>query len=141
MSLVSLLQKVFFYCLFVVLCFWFACVLKQQDAFQIKTIKVVAAFNHLNPKSLQKTIKPYTRTSFFSFDSEKTGKSLKQLPWIYSVSIKKIWPNTVVIKLLEQKPAAEWNGTSLLNFSGDIFSPKKSSFPKKFQTRFSEFGK
>lgn len=59
--------------------------------------------------------------SFFSADSEQLRQRLEALPWVYSASVRKEWPATLRVFLVEQEPAAIWNRTELLNREGQRF--------------------
>src|SRR5207244_1263518 len=43
-------------------------------------------------------------------------------------SVRRVWPNTVVIQVTEKKPLARWNHQGLLTTSGEIFNPAKTSY-------------
>ncbi|HAX26425.1 MAG TPA: cell division protein FtsQ, partial [Alteromonas macleodii] len=43
-------------------------------------------------------------------------------PWVYRASVRKKWPNTLKIYLVEQQPVAQWNEDLLLNPYGDTFN-------------------
>ncbi|WP_113907087.1 cell division protein FtsQ/DivIB [Aliidiomarina celeris] len=59
--------------------------------------------------------------SFFAADAEYLRQRLETLPWVYSVSVRKEWPSTLRVFIVEQVPVAIWNGTELLNQDGERF--------------------
>lgn len=59
--------------------------------------------------------------SFFAADSEVLRQRLETLPWVYSASVRKEWPATLRVFLVEQEPVAIWNRTELLNREGQRF--------------------
>ena len=50
-------------------------------------------------------------------------------PWIAGVSVRRIWPDKLRIRLNEQEPVARWGETGLVNAQGEIFTPRASSIP------------
>ena len=60
------------------------------------------------------------RLNFFTLEIAEIQKQLEQKPWVYSASIRKNWPDTLKIHIVEQSIVASWNQKSLLNRFGEI---------------------
>tara|TARA_R110001583_G_scaffold67490_7_gene192910 strand:- start:18745 stop:19491 length:747 start_codon:yes stop_codon:yes gene_type:complete len=60
------------------------------------------------------------RLNFFTVDIAQIQKELEAMPWVYSVSIRKRWPDTLKIHVVEQSIVATWNDSALLNRFGEI---------------------
>lgn len=96
----------------------------------IKNIKLVATYQHIDQQTLQKIIAPYTENmGLFSVDTETLKQALLQQPWVYSVLIKRVWPDQIEVNIIEQKAVAYWNKDGLLNSQGQEFTPNKKTFP------------
>lgn len=59
--------------------------------------------------------------SFFELDVDKVLNDVQSLPWVYRASVRKRWPNSLQVHLVEQVPAAHWNDDLLLNQYGESF--------------------
>ncbi|MDN3681545.1 cell division protein FtsQ/DivIB [Vibrio tapetis subsp. quintayensis] len=59
--------------------------------------------------------------TFMSQDVDELQQALNELPWVAYASIRKQWPETVKVYLVEHQALAIWNGMDLLNQQGDIF--------------------
>ncbi len=59
--------------------------------------------------------------NFFEVDVNDIQKQVASLPWVYSVSVRKQWPDEVKIYVVDQTPIALWNGDFLLNQFGKAF--------------------
>jgi cell division protein FtsQ len=101
----------------------------KYNDFPIERIKVVATYQHLSPAKLQEIIAPSVKTNFFGLNVERLKHKLLQLPWVHSVEIKRIWPNTVAITIKEETAVANWQNISLVNEDGELFTPPKETFP------------
>lgn len=44
-------------------------------------------------------------------------------PWVASASARRVWPDTLLIEITEQRPVAIYNDTQYLGLSGDLFEP------------------
>lgn len=53
-------------------------------------------------------------------------KKIEQLPWIKQVSIRKHWPDTLKIHLVEYIPLAYWNNDSVISTTGVVFYAPKN---------------
>lgn len=60
------------------------------------------------------------RLNFFTLEIAEIQKQLEDKPWVYSASIRKNWPDTLKIHIVEQSIVASWNQKSLLNRFGEI---------------------
>ena len=60
------------------------------------------------------------KLNFFTLKISEIQKQLEDKPWVYSASIRKHWPDTLKIHIVEQTIVASWNGKALLNRFGEI---------------------
>lgn len=108
---------------------WGWSMFKDPQFLPIKTVKIIAPYQHVTKKSLESVVMPYVPAGLLSVNADGLQQQLLQIPWVYSASIKRVWPNQLTITITEQQPVAIWNVTSLLNAAGDIFSPPPATFP------------
>lgn len=108
----------------------------QSAYFPINHIKVFATYEHLNQNTLQKIIFPYTKSGFFYLNVRGMKQQLLKFPWIHAVSVKRQWPDTITINIVEQNPTLQWGEKALVNSEGTIFSPPLATFPKKLPIIF-----
>jgi len=59
--------------------------------------------------------------NFFQVDVNEVQAQVLTLPWVYSVSVRKQWPNELKIYVVDQSPVARWNGDFLINQMGIVF--------------------
>ena len=103
----------------------------KSKNFPIRLVKIFATYEHVEPPMLQKIISPYLIKDFFQLNVFTIKRSLLEIPWIYDASIKKQWPDTMVIHIVEQTATMQWRENSLINSHGKIFTPPRRSFPAK----------
>jgi cell division protein FtsQ len=60
---------------------------------------------------------------FLSVDLQKIRTSVESLPWVYRVIIKRRWPNSLEVQVVEQLPIARWGDDAYLNHAGELFRP------------------
>jgi cell division protein FtsQ len=59
--------------------------------------------------------------NFFNVNVNDVQNMVANLPWVYSVSVRKKWPNELKIYVVDQTPIAYWNGDFLINENGKAF--------------------
>jgi len=101
---------------------------KFINYFPIKEVKV-AGIQHVTQQDIQRLLIPLVKKGFFGVNVAHIKESLLQFAWIENVSVRRIWPNQLLVQVTEKNPLARWNETKLLSTSGQIFSPSKQSYP------------
>lgn len=81
----------------------------DPERFPISTVKIAATYEHISRQQLETLLSSYLHASFFVLPIKKLSRDLQSLDWADSVEIKRIWPNTLKITLVEKTPAAIWN--------------------------------
>ena len=97
---------------------------QQNTLFPLK--KVVtdpATLQSEQQKQLQQVVKPYLGDSFWQVDLSQLRSAIVRLEWVRGADIRRLWPDTLHIKLTLQKPVARWNENGLINDAGQVFYP------------------
>jgi cell division protein FtsQ len=108
----------------------------KSNNFDIEKIRVVTTSEHVKPQVLQNIILAHLKKNFFSVDLANLRQQILSLAWVYSVTIKRRWPNILIVDVEEQKPIAQWKDEALLNSSGNLFTPPKDTFPSDLPLLF-----
>ena len=107
----------------ILLCIW---LYFKIGNFPVKSVAITSNLTYIKPESLEKVITDSIKNNFFSLNIEKIKKQLlEDVPWIYRVNIRRMWPSRLLIEILQQIPVAFWNGKSMINENFEIFTPKK----------------
>lgn len=106
----------------------------RPDHAPIKKVKVVATYAHITAQQLQETIKPFLASGFFYINVIRLQNQLMQFPWVHHALVAREWPATLIIKIDEQTPFANWGRVALLNQEGKLFTPAPSTFPQHLPT-------
>lgn len=68
-------------------------------------------------------VNSFISESLLLVDMVEIKHELERMPWIRSVTIRREWPDTLVLSVTEEKAIARWGDRQLLNQDGVIFSP------------------
>lgn len=105
-------------------------IIKDPNQFPIKVVKVQADYQHLDHNTIAQTLLPYVNRGFFNLSTGDLKKELLQFPWVATVDIHRVWPDTIIVKITEQHAAAQWGQQGLINTQGQLFKPPSNTFPK-----------
>ena len=94
---------------------------QNQHLFALKTLQIQSRFERLSAEQIRAAIKTEVTAGFFSVDLAATRAQLKALPWVAQVEVRKRWPDTVLIRLIERNATARWGRDDLLDAQGEVF--------------------
>ncbi len=98
-----------------------------KDVFKLTPIRYVrtaGVFQYLSKEEIKTALEPLVVSNFFSADMQTIQQTVAALPWVASVTVKRVWPDAIDIKVKEKKPYVRWGQQSLLNERGELFTPK-----------------
>ncbi|MDQ7090813.1 MAG: cell division protein FtsQ/DivIB [Methylococcales bacterium] len=99
--------------------------LKAQgaDLLPIKYVRIAGIYQHIVKDDIKQALLKQVLTGFLNADMQAIQIELLDLPWIAQVKVRRIWPDTIEVKIYEQYPIARWGDIGLLNEDGDLFIP------------------
>jgi cell division protein FtsQ len=103
----------------------------KDTSLPIKYVRTEGEFQYLGKNEIKKVLQPLVTTGFFDADMQAIQAAVSTLPWVENVTVKRIWPDAIDIKVREKKPYARWGQNSLITEQGMIFTPKNM---EQFQT-------
>lgn len=90
----------------------------------LKSVVVEGEFHFISKARATELISQEIDNNFLQLDLMRLKHVLMEDPWVESVSLVRRWPDTLVVKILEQKPIARW-GDGFLNQRGEIVRVKE----------------
>lgn len=90
--------------------------------FPLRSVQLGAAPQRVIAQEVLAVARDEVRGNFFTVDIERLRQSLEKLPWVRSVTIRREFPDRLVVRLEEHQALARWNGAALVNTYGEIFS-------------------
>ncbi|MBI3343453.1 MAG: cell division protein FtsQ/DivIB [Gammaproteobacteria bacterium] len=108
---------------------WGIVTLRDPATLPIRAVKVEGRFTHVTAQALQQAVADAATGGFLSVDVDAIRRAALSLPWVHSVGVRRVWPDTLRLTVTEQTAVARWGEQSLINSNGDVFTPDPSSFP------------
>ena len=95
--------------------------LEDEQQVPVQQIVLTGDRKHIDDGQVELLIRQTQPGSFFELNVEQVHKDLEDLPWVYRASVRKRWPNSLNVYLVEQVATARWNSDLLLNQYGESF--------------------
>ncbi|SAH90584.1 cell division protein [Bordetella ansorpii] len=78
--------------------------------------------HYVSPGSVRASIAGRFRGNFFTMDLDEAREVFESVPWVRHATIRRIWPNTLRVRIEEQQPLALWNENQMINTWGEAFT-------------------
>lgn len=85
----------------------------------VEQVEIEGEFRYWQAENLAEQLLWVKEQNFFSLDVQQVRADIEQLALIKSAQVKKVWPDTLLIKFKEDIPVAVWNQKTLLNPQGE----------------------
>ena len=90
---------------------------------QIRQVKLLGDLRYLDAETLTKDLSVRFDGNYLDTTLTEVVSEVESHPWISNASARRVWPDTLLIEIIEQRPVAVYNDTQYLGSSGDLFEP------------------
>jgi cell division protein FtsQ len=89
----------------------------------LQAVRIAGEFRAVDEPRLEAAIEPHLDAGFFAVDVAAVQASAEALPWVRRVSVRRVWPGSLHLAVVERVPVARWNDDALLEGDGTAFRP------------------
>ncbi|KJV05655.1 cell division protein FtsQ/DivIB [Methylocucumis oryzae] len=90
----------------------------------IKFVRTEGVFQYITKEEIKAALLPSVTGNFLEADMQAIHNAVAAMPWVEAVTVKRIWPDTIDIRVTEKKAYVRWGEDSLMTEQGVIFKPK-----------------
>ena len=90
---------------------------------EINTVRLDSPLHRLTGQEVRSLLAKYTESGFLGVDVQDLRDELEQNPWVEHATVRRVWPDVLVVSIREHQPIARWGEASLLNETGEVFTP------------------
>jgi cell division protein FtsQ len=119
-------------CLLLLLAVAGALVLRDLYARPISSVRIAGEFVNVSRQALQRVVNEFLPSGFFELDVEAVRQAASEIPWIRRISVRRVWPDSMHVAVVERIAVARWNKTSLLEADGARFVPDETSLKEAY---------
>ncbi|SEK93825.1 cell division protein FtsQ [Colwellia chukchiensis] len=114
--------------------------LSAEESAPVTSISIAGEMPYTTRVDIEQAIEKVNLGNFFHLDVNDVQQKVAKLPWVYSVSVRKKWPDELKIYVVDQTPIAHWNGDFLLNKNGKAFQADSKRLTEKLPAFFGPEG-
>ncbi len=101
--------------------------LAQRPIFTLKVIRIDGAsemqLRRVNALTVRNTALPRIRGNFFTANLDTVRAAFEAVPWVRKATIRREWPNTLLVTIEEHQPLGTWGEDGrLVSVKGDVFT-------------------
>jgi cell division protein FtsQ len=129
----TFLSGFFYVSLMVLTCItllWFLRQVNNVEKFTIHRVEFVTPLKHIQSATLRQVSFPFTGENFFTANIFALKERLSHLPWVNQVTVSRVWPDTLSVRIKEQVPIARWQGNQWINTDLNFFKVAPFSAPQ-----------
>ena len=108
---------------------WAAGMMSDPATLPIKVVKIEGEFRYLSTSTLENLVAGKVDGGFFTLDVEKVRHAVLKAPWVREATVRKLWPDTLYVKIKEQNAVVRWGQKGFLNHKGELFQPEDTTQP------------
>lgn len=90
---------------------------------RVEQVNIEGDINFISEQEVLGAVNNFISESLLLVDMAEIKNELELMPWIRSVMIRREWPDTMVLSVIEEKAIARWGDARLLNQDGAIIAP------------------
>ncbi len=103
--------------------------LTEPQTWPITDVRITGKFVHLQQNMLAERAATVVRGGFFAIDVAAIRAHLQASPWVREVSVRRVWPGTLELQIIEQVAVVRWGVDGVLNDHGEVFYPEIERLP------------
>ena len=108
---------------------WVAGMMADPATLPIKAVKVEGEVRYLSTETLERLVAENIDGGFFTLDVEKVRRAVMKAPWVREATVRKLWPDTLYVKIKAQNAIVRWGEGGFLNHKGELFEPEDTTQP------------
>lgn len=112
----------------------------NEPILPIKYVRVEGDLRYVDREEIRAEIEPLLEKSFLALDMKTVRQSLENLPWVDSVRVARLWPDTLQVNLVEQTPYVKWGESGYLNRHGEPFLSAGRTITERLPKLFGQPG-
>lgn len=98
--------------------------LQKPDSLPIRVVQIKGDFKHLQVVDVEKRVADVVQGGFFTIDMHSVRDAVRNVPWVEEASVRRSWPDKLIMTVTEHVPLARWNKDAYVNVSGSVFTPE-----------------
>lgn len=93
----------------------------QRPRFDFRRIEVTGDLRHVSRAAVRAAIAGRLAGNFFTMRLADSRAAFETIPWVASASVRRLWPDRLVVHLVEHRAVGTWSDGRVLSDAGLLF--------------------
>ncbi len=93
----------------------------QRPYFALRAIEVHGELQHVTSASVRAAVAGRLKGNYFTMRLDDTRRLLERVPWVAQASVRRVWPDRLIVTLVEHRALGVWDDGRLLSDTGELF--------------------
>jgi len=89
---------------------------------KLTALTVTGRLQHVDPNAVRAAVLPCIGSGFFTTRVDAVSAAVEQVSWVAEADVRREWPHTLHVDIVEEAPVARWNGAGLMDARGRVFA-------------------
>jgi cell division protein FtsQ len=94
----------------------------RPNLFPLHTVRLSTTLQRVDAAEVLQVLHNETGGNLFTVDIDRLRQALEKLPWVRKVSIRREFPDGLLLQFEEHQAVARWNNVALVNRQGEVFA-------------------
>ena len=104
-----------------------AYVVYEVESRSIVSVRVAGVLKCTSEAELEAVVEDHLSASLYRVDVDAIRDATLSLPWVKDTSVRRVWPASLHLAVVERKPVARWPRGGLIESTGEVFFPGSTS--------------
>ncbi|MDD9810168.1 MAG: FtsQ-type POTRA domain-containing protein [Gammaproteobacteria bacterium] len=92
----------------------------HAEQFRIRAVEVRGHVTRVDGGQVRAVVERALPATYFSVELDDLEARIEQLPWVFSASLRRRWPDALVVEVTEVQPVAQWGDDRWLHSTGAL---------------------
>jgi len=88
---------------------------------RLTTLTLGGRLAHVDAGAVRAAVIPNLGSGFFTTHVDRIGDAVDALPWVAEAQVRREWPHTLHVDIVEEVPVARWGADGLMDAQGKVF--------------------
>ena len=95
----------------------------------IQAVRIEGDLERVDRERLQEVVAPLATTGLLLVDVDLVRAAVEHMPWVERAYVRRLWPDRLLLTVVEQQPVARWDDQRLVNVRGELFAVTADQHP------------
>jgi cell division protein FtsQ len=94
----------------------------QQPWFDFKRVELRGDLQHVTRAAVRSALAGRLSGNYFTLSLDEARRVFETVPWVAAASVRRVWPDRLVVELTEHRALGVWDDGRLLSDTGRLFT-------------------